>query len=181
MEPTDKVDESVVEMSLEIGEVALALSTAQGELNSAKKDTRGYGYNYSDLASVIEVAKPILAKNKLAITQLVGNAANGDPKVTTLLVHQSGQWFRSVSSMPVVDMKGCSPAQCHGATQSYLRRYAYQAIIGLASEDNDASPKGFESKEVEKPKKDTKTESKTKFNRKVRTSMKKEEAQDEWS
>ena len=29
-----------------------------------------------------------------------------------------------------------------GAVYSYLRRYSYQAILGLSSEDNDASSEG---------------------------------------
>jgi hypothetical protein len=129
------------EMSAEIGEIALALSQAQSELESAHKDQSGYGYNYSDLASVINTAKPVLAKHGLAITQLLGN--DGDkPGVTTILVHKSGQYFKSYASLPLVEMKGCNEAQRAGSVYTYLRRYAYQAILGMSSEDNDASSEG---------------------------------------
>jgi hypothetical protein len=40
-------------------------------------------------------------------------------------------------------MKGCNEAQRAGAVYSYLRRYAFQAIIGMSSEDNDASSEGL--------------------------------------
>jgi hypothetical protein len=39
-------------------------------------------------------------------------------------------------------MKGCNEAQGAGASLSYLRRYAYQSIIGQPSEDVDASSEG---------------------------------------
>lgn len=130
------------DMSSNIGEIAQALSTAQSELESAKKGQEGYGYNYSDLATVIQTAKPVLAKNGLAVTQLVSNVGD-NPAVTTILVHKSGQFFKSFASMPNVEMKGCNVAQRMGATLSYLRRYAFQAILGMSSEDNDASSNGF--------------------------------------
>jgi hypothetical protein len=130
-------------MSNNIGEIALALSLAQSELDSAKKDSSGYGYNYSDLASVISTSKPVLAKHGLAVTQLLGKIVEGNVTLTTMLTHKSGQYFKSVSSIPLIEMKGTNAAQNAGASISYLRRYAYQAILGMASEDNDASSQGF--------------------------------------
>lgn len=131
-------------MSNNIADIATALSKAQSELDSAKKDSSGYGYNYSDLASVINTSKPVLAKHGLAVVQLVGKQADGNVEITTILTHSSGQFFKSVASLPVIEMKGTNAAQNAGASLSYLRRYAYQAIIGQPSEDNDASSKGLE-------------------------------------
>jgi hypothetical protein len=131
-------------MSRSIGKISAALSKAQSELESSKKDNSGYGYNYSDLATVIATAKPVLAKNGLAITQLIGQTTN-TVQVTTILVHaESGEYFKSIASLPVIEMKGCNVAQGAGAACSYLRRYAYQAILGMASEDNDASSEGIQ-------------------------------------
>lgn len=141
----------------ELNEIATALSKAQAELESAKKDQSGYGYNYSDLNSVIMTAKPILAKHGLSITQLLGNDGN-KPSVHTMLLHSSGQYLESTISLDPIEMKGCNAVQNAGATISYLRRYAYQAILGMSSEDNDASSSGYNkstpNKEV-KPKKKT--------------------------
>lgn len=137
-------------MSATVGKIASALSKAQGELESSKKDNSGYGYNYSDLATVIATAKPVLAKFGLAITQLVGQTTNS-VQVTTILVHaESGEYFKSTASLPVIDMKGCNVAQGSGASLSYLRRYAYQAILGMASEDNDASSDGIKKSDAPK-------------------------------
>lgn len=131
-------------MSVNIADIATALSKAQSELDSAKKDSSGYGYNYSDLASVINTSKPVLSKHGLAVVQLVGKQTNGNVEITTILTHSSGQFFKSVATLPVIEMKGTNAAQNAGASLSYLRRYAYQAIIGQPSEDNDASSKGLD-------------------------------------
>lgn len=138
-------------MSAQIDKIAAALSKAQSELTAATKDQSGYGYNYSDLNDVINTAKPFLAKNGLCVTQLLGNT-DDVVRITTILAHTSGQYFKSEASLPVIEMKGCNKAQGAGASASYLRRYAYQAILGMASEDNDASSNGPK-KEVKAPKK----------------------------
>jgi hypothetical protein len=127
-----------------INEISTALAKAQGQLESAKKGEQGYGYRYSDLSTVIDTAKDVLSKNGLAVVQLIGEQSEKNVSLTTILTHSSGQFFQSVASLPVIEMKGCNPAQCAGATLSYLRRYAYQAIIGMASEDSDASSNGLE-------------------------------------
>lgn len=142
----DEQEVVLSEQSKELNELILALSKAQSELESAKKDQTGYGYNYSDLNQVILTAKPILAKNGLAISQLLGNDAQGNPSVKTMLLHSSGQYIGSTIALPAIDMKGCNPVQGAGATISYLRRYAYQSILGMSSEDNDASSNGPTSK-----------------------------------
>lgn len=165
-----------ITMSETIGEISLALSKAQGDLESAKKGTEGYGYNYSDLASVISAAKEVLTKNELAIVQLVGN--EGDKyKVTTILSHKSGEFFKSEVSSGLVDMKGTNELQKAGGTISYLRRYAYQAILGMASEDNDGSSNGFSKPGKAAPKKAASSAPK-RFDRKAAKTTKTEDEDD---
>lgn len=135
---------SNLEMSSAINEISTALVKAQSELGSASKGQSGYGYNYSDLAEVIRSSKEALTNNGLAVVQLVGPTTD-KVSLTTILTHSSGQFFKTESSIDLIDMKGCNKAQCAGASLSYLRRYAYQAIIGQPSEDNDASSEGLKS------------------------------------
>ena len=133
-----------VTMSDSLSSIALALSKAQAKLGSVHKGEKGYGYSYSSLASTIEVSKEILAENELAVTQLVGKvdmeAKTGT--VTTILLHSSGEFIKTESTIPLIEMKGTNDAQNYGAVISYLRRYSLQAILNMASEDNDASSKG---------------------------------------
>lgn len=135
--------QQTTDMSDNINEIAEALVKAQAELASASKDQSGYGYNYSDLASVINSSRPALTKNGLAVIQLVGQTTDESVSVTTILAHKSGQFFKSIGTLPVIEMKGCNAAQSAGASLSYLKRYQYQSIIGQPSEDNDASSEGF--------------------------------------
>jgi hypothetical protein len=150
---------SDVEMSNELNEIASALSKAQAELESVAKEEEGYGYNYASLASTIKVAKPVLAKNNLSFTQLLGNANKDLIEITTILLHSSGQYIKSKLILPSIEMKGCNEVQSAGASQSYGRRYALQAILGMSSEDVDASSEGSKKSAYPAPKNPTTTQS----------------------
>jgi hypothetical protein len=125
--------------SEQLNEIGAALANAQAELSTAKKDSSGYGYNYSDLASVLATAKPVLEKNGLSVTQLVGKSTLTEVSLTTILLHKSGQFISEESSIGIPEMNKINVTQKAGAAISYLRRYSLQAILGMASEDNDAS------------------------------------------
>jgi hypothetical protein len=122
-----------------LNEIGAALALAQAELSTAKKDSSGYGYNYSDLASVLATAKPVLEKNGLSVTQLVGKSTLTEVSLTTILLHKSGQYISEESSIGIPEMNKINVTQKAGAAISYLRRYSLQAILGMASEDTDAS------------------------------------------
>lgn len=125
--------------SEQLDQIGAALSLAQAELSTAKKDSSGYGYNYSDLASVLATAKPVLAANGLSVTQLVGNSTDKSVSLSTILLHKSGQFISTESSIEIPEMNKINVTQKIGAAISYLRRYSLQAILGMASEDTDAT------------------------------------------
>lgn len=150
---SDNRREMRMNMSPQINELATALSLAQGELDSAKKMNSGYGYNYSDLATVIATTKDVLSKNGLSVSQLAAQPSRENHvALTSILMHKSGQYIASTAEIPTVEMKGCNEAQRIGATLSYLRRYMYQSLVGQPSEDNDASSSGFVKERAESPK-----------------------------
>lgn len=129
---------SVMNKSENINELAMALSKLQGEITDACKDKQGYGYNYADLSSVLDIARPALAKNGLAVSQLCGS--DGDKvSVETVLMHKSGQWISAVMAMTIQQMKGMTMAQASGAVISYARRYCLASVLGIAQTDNDAA------------------------------------------
>lgn len=130
------------EFSDDISKITEALSKAQGKLTSLSKGEQGHGYKYTSLAATIDVARPVLQEFGLVVVQLVGNTNNGNPQVTTILSHESGQYFKSVANMSLIKLPRGNDAQAAGAVYSYLRRYALQGILNLASEDNDASSNG---------------------------------------
>jgi hypothetical protein len=104
---------------------------------------------YADLGSVIEASRPILAKHGLAICQMPtrGESLVG---VSTRLIHTSGEWLEDMILLPLVEEKGLKLGQVAGSIITYLRRYAWSAVLGLyADEDTDGNqPIG---KPAEKP------------------------------
>ncbi len=129
-----------VKQSEQVNELAKALCAFQAEVETAKKDSSGYGYKYSDLCQVIATAKPFLAKNYLSVSQSLSHTEQGHNTIVTTLLHASGQYMQSECIIPqLAASKNLNAAQALGASISYMRRYAYQAILGMTSEDNDAA------------------------------------------
>lgn len=134
-----------------ITELLKALSVFQGELENVTKDKEGHGYKYATLGNCIDAAKPMLASNGLSVMQLVGSNDKGTPTMETILGHSSGEYISTVCDMPVAKLQGGgggNPAQVMGASITYMRRYQYAGIIGLAQDDTDGVPK---KKEPPKP------------------------------
>ena len=121
--------------------LASALSKAQAEMPAVPMNAVNpfLKNKYADLAEMIRVASPILAKNGLSISQQPVSI-EGQIGVTTTLLHASGQWIEDTISLPLGDEKGKSLAQVAGSIITYLRRYSYGAIVGLATdEDTDGN------------------------------------------
>lgn len=126
-----------------INELATALSKFQGEVSNAHKATKGHGYNYADLASILDLVKEPLAANGLAVVQMpYWDSAPNTVSVSTLVTHSSGQWIESHYSMAIPENKRNSLAQNIGSAITYSRRYALAAALGVAQTDDDASNKG---------------------------------------
>lgn len=114
-----------------------ALAEAQSELNPAPKASINphYKSKFADLATCVEVSRPILAKNGLSVTQSVlANFEQNAVGIGTRLSHKSGQWYYHESWCRPA--KGLDP-QSVGAAATYLRRYSYAAVIGLVTEEDD--------------------------------------------
>lgn len=123
-----------------IGQLSLALSRLQGEIQNVSKDKKGHGYMYAELSAVLDVVRPLCAKHELSITQLCGSENNGDYiTVETVLLHSSGEWLSGTISLPVTVSKMMTPAQAVGSCISYGRRYSLAALVGIAQADNDAA------------------------------------------
>lgn len=131
------VESSPLRTSANIGALAAALAAAQGEMEPAPKDSVNphFKSRYADLASCVRVAGPVLAKHGLAVVQApLVDTATGMVGLVTRLLHKSGEWIESDYWCKPRDL---SP-QSVGASITYLRRYAYCAMTGLVSDDDDA-------------------------------------------
>jgi hypothetical protein len=119
-----------------IDKLAKALSLAQQEIKGAEKKSTNPFFNsgYADLHTVIEASLPILTKHGLSVIQ--GNDGKpGEFYVTTMLLHESGQWIKSKLKMPVEK----ATAQSIGSTITYGRRYGWSAICGISQYDDDGN------------------------------------------
>lgn len=125
--------------SEDIKDLAKALSAAQGKIVFAEKSAENpfFHKQYADLASVIKVAKAPLEANGLAVVQTLQYTEAGALVLNTELLHSSGQWISGI--YPVNPVK--NDPQGLGSAVTYARRYAYQALLGIApaGEDDDGN------------------------------------------
>lgn len=113
-----------------------ALIEAQKELQNPPKDTQGYGYKYTDLATLINEVKPVLSKHGLAVVQMLV-----DGKLMTRLIHSSGEHIESGCDLLKLTGGKMNELQAMGASITYMRRYAISALLCIASEDDtDGAP-----------------------------------------
>ena len=122
-----------------IKNIAAALKKAQSEMGEVAFDATNpfFKSRYASLGAVIRTSKDALINNGLSVSQqsITNEFGVG---VTTLLMHDSGEWIESTVTLPVVDQKNL--AQEAGKTITYLRRYSLASLLNLYSdEDNDGN------------------------------------------
>jgi len=124
------------EMSRDVDKISAALAKAQGEITGASRDSTNphFKSKYADLESTWEAIRSPLSKNGIAVVQTVRPSTNG-VLLVTMLVHSSGQWFRGFLYLPVSK----NDAQGYGSAITYARRYALQAMCGVAPVDDDGN------------------------------------------
>ena len=130
-----------------IANLAKALSTVQGKLTHAKKDSANpfFKSKYADLESVWDACRDLLASNGLAVAQFPGTYSDLDKSMslTTILTHSSGEWISQEMSVPVgkSDREGFIKvdAQAAGSALTYMRRYALAAVVGVVQADDDGN------------------------------------------
>ena len=121
-----------------IASLSKALVLAQSQFKHVPMNSVNpfFKSKYADLGAVIEASKPVLKANGLAVSQLV-EGEGGQVGVTTILIHESGEFISSTVSIPV---EGNNIAQESGKAITYLRRYGLASILGMyADEDSDAN------------------------------------------
>lgn len=124
--------------SEDITELTKALVKFNSEVSKITKDASNpyFKNNYATLDQIVEEIRPLLTKNGLAIMQFPSGDGN-TVSVTTLLIHESGQWIESepINMKPVKN-----DPQAVGSCITYARRYSLQAFLSLnTGEDDDGN------------------------------------------
>lgn len=138
--PTQEKFTRITSADLEASEcinlISAALAKAQGTIVAAGKS----GYNphfkskYSELSDVWDACRKSLSDNGLSVVQMP-QSKGGEVRLTTILSHSSGQWFKS--SLTSISAK--NTPQGVGSVITYLRRYALSSMVGVASDDDDGN------------------------------------------
>jgi|7_EtaG_2_1085326.scaffolds.fasta_scaffold14811_2 hypothetical protein len=121
-----------------------SLAAFQQECPVIHKGTKGYGYSYADLPTILGVINPLLKKHNLGFTQLLDGT-----ELRTILFHtKSGDTIESCAAIPQdVQLKGMNAFQVYGSAVSYFRRYSLSSILGIVSDkDIDAAGEQVNSK-----------------------------------
>lgn len=118
-------------MSGTIGKLAEALAKFQGEVANPSKDAVNpyFKSKYATLDAILKEVRPKLAKYDLAIIQLPEEGS----KLTTLLMHKSGEFIKGTIAMKPTDEK----PQSLGSAMTYARRYSISALLGIAADEDE--------------------------------------------
>jgi len=120
-----------------ITKISPALVNAQKDFLSAKKssDNPFFKSKYADLQSVISAIKESLNENGIAFIQSPTESEGDVLKLTTRLLHESGEWIEDTAVCPLVKRD----PQAFGSALSYLRRYSLSAMCGIYQADDDGN------------------------------------------
>ena len=119
-----------------LGPLVAALAKAQTEFATVTRDktvtvqtkTGGsYKFSYAPLDTILAAVRAPLSKHGLVLVQTLDDGA-----LVTSLLHESGASISGRMALP-----GTTDIQGLGSAITYLRRYAIQAVLGIAAEEDD--------------------------------------------
>jgi len=145
-----------------IGALAAALAKAQAEIQNPEKSLTATivspfpregsrTFRYAPLSSGLDLVRKCLGQYEIATIQATAiDADSGLIRLTTTLVHASGEWVSS--DWPVCPVSETAAPHRLGAALTYARRYALFTLVGIAGEDDLDAPEPIEVAEQSRPK-----------------------------
>jgi hypothetical protein len=133
-----------------IGALAAALAKAQAEIANPEKSLtativspfprEGHRtFRYAPLSSGLDLVRKCLGQHEIATVQTTAiDQDSGLIRLTTTLVHASGEWVSS--DWPVCPVSETAAPHRLGAALTYARRYALFTLVGIAGEDDLDAP-----------------------------------------
>lgn len=120
--------------SEQLNELFAALSKAQAAFKPALKVSSNpfFKSSYAPLEQIVAVSRGPLSDNNLSVSQPIVIRDDKDV-LLTILGHSSGQW---ICSSVILKPTKADP-QSLGSYITYMRRYAYAAIVGIVTDDDD--------------------------------------------
>jgi hypothetical protein len=133
-----------------IGALAAALAKAQAEIANPEKSLTATivspfpregsrTFRYAPLSSGLDLVRKCLGQHEIATVQTTTiDRDSGLIRLTTTLVHASGEWVSS--EWPVCPVSETAAPHRLGAALTYARRYALFTLVGIAGEDDLDAP-----------------------------------------
>jgi len=133
-----------------IGALAAALAKAQAEIANPEKSLTATivspfpregsrTFRYAPLSTGLDLVRKCLGAHEIATVQTtVIDGDSGLIRLTTTLVHASGEWVSS--DWPVCPVGETNAPHRLGAALTYARRYALFTLVGIAGEDDLDAP-----------------------------------------
>lgn len=126
-----------------MSELYKAIVAVQAAVEDVKRDTSGQvgnqKYKYATLDAVLEMLRPLLKANDLAVLQMPDGVG-----LKTRIIHKSGEFLDCGEYLIGAHDK----QQAIGSAITYGRRYALCAIFGIAQIDDDGSEASKEKESV---------------------------------
>jgi hypothetical protein len=133
-----------------IGALAAALAKAQSEIANPEKSLTATivspfpregsrTFRYAPLSSGLDLVRKCLGQHEIATVQTTAiDRDSGLIRLTTTLVHASGEWVSS--DWPICPVSETAAPHRLGAALTYARRYALFTLVGIAGEDDLDAP-----------------------------------------
>jgi hypothetical protein len=133
-----------------VGALAAALAKAQAEIANPEKSLTATilspfpregsrTFRYAPLSSGLDLVRKCLGQHEIATVQTTAiDRDSGLIRLTTTLVHASGEWVSS--DWPVCPVSETAAPHRLGAALTYARRYALFTLVGIAGEDDLDAP-----------------------------------------
>ena len=136
--------------STSMGALAAALAKAQAAIANPEKSLTATivspfpregsrTFRYASLSAGLDLVRKCLGQHEIATVQATAiDRDSGLIKLTTTLVHASGEWVSS--DWPVCPVSETAAPHRLGAALTYARRYALFTLVGIAGEDDLDAP-----------------------------------------
>lgn len=121
-----------------ISNLSKSMTALQGEVHDGIRDQKGGHGKYADLAQLLQIIRPLLAKHKLSFSQHP-SVDGANISLTSLLAHESGEWIESTLLLAIPASRNGNVSQAIGSGITYARRYALSSIFGISQEDDDGN------------------------------------------
>lgn len=114
-----------------------ALMTVQSELKAPKGQENTFGkYRYRSAEDILEAVKPLLKENGLYLrisdtVELIGDRYYVKATATAVDIATGDAESATAYAREQTEKKGMDAAQVTGATSSYARKYALNALFGI--------------------------------------------------